>query len=443
MIKPLVAVVGRPNVGKSTFFNKMAGRRISIVEDTPGVTRDRIYADTEWCGYPFTVVDTGGIEMHSTDQMWMHIKKQAELAVELADVILFMVDGKQGVMADDYDVANYLRMSNKPVVLAVNKIDNQNMDMYYEFYKLGIGEPIAISAEQGLNLGDLLDEIVKHFKEPVYEEESDKKAISIAVVGKPNAGKSSLVNKILGFERTIVTDIAGTTRDAIDTPFSVGEDNYIIIDTSGLRRKSKVFDDVEYYSNIRSIDAIRRADVVAVMIDASEEISEQDIRICGIVHESNKPSVIVMNKWDTVEKDTFTINKFNDILKEDLKFMDYFKPLYISALTGKRVNLVLDTLNEVYHKATQRISTGTLNEVLHDAIAMNEPPAKNGRKLKIYYITQVDISPPTFVLFVNDPMILHFSYKRYLENALRKAFDFSGTPIKLIIRDKKDMKGDN
>lgn len=439
MIKPLVAVVGRPNVGKSTFFNKMAGKRISIVEDTPGVTRDRIYTDTEWCGHSFTVVDTGGIEVHSTDKMWMHIRQQAEIAVDLANVILFMVDGREGLMADDHDVANYLRMSNKPVVLAVNKIDNQNMDMYYDFYQLGIGDPIPISAEQGLNIGDLLDEIVKHFDEPVEQEEDGKKAISIAVVGKPNAGKSSIVNRILGFERTIVTDIPGTTRDAIDTPFVVGEDKYVIIDTSGLRRKSKVFDDVEYYSNIRSIDAIRRADVVAVVIDSNEDLSEQDIRICGIVHESHKPSVIVMNKWDLVEKDTFTINKYNNMLKEDLKFMDYFKPLYISALTGKRVNLVLDTLNEVYQKASQRISTGVLNEVLHDAIAMNEPPAKNGRKLKIYYITQVGITPPTFVLFVNDPTILHFSYKRYIENAFRKAFDFSGTPIKLIIRDKTDM----
>lgn len=441
MTKPLVAIVGRPNVGKSTFFNRMAGKRISIVKDVPGVTRDRIYTDAEWCGYEFTMVDTGGIEIHSQDTMWIHIKKQAELAVELADVILFIVDGQQGVMADDYDVANMLRMSNKPIVLAVNKIDNQKMNMFYDFYQLGIGDPIPISAELGLNLGDLLDEVVKNLKkkEPSDSPRTEDEPIKIAVVGKPNAGKSSLVNKLLGYERTIVTDIAGTTRDSIDTPFSVDGQNYIIIDTAGLRKKSKVNEDVEYYSNIRSIDAIRRADVVAVVVDASEDISEQDVRICGIVHESRKPSVIVMNKWDTIEKDTFTINRYNDILKESLKFMDYFKPLYISALTGKRVNQVLGTLNEVYQKASQRIATGILNNVLHDAIAMNDPPTKNGKKLKIYFITQISTNPPTFVLFVNDPLIMHFSYKRYIENALRKAFDFSGTPIQLIIRDKKEM----
>jgi GTP-binding protein len=441
MTKPLVAIVGRPNVGKSTFFNRMAGKRISIVKDVPGVTRDRIYTDAEWCGYEFTMVDTGGIEIHSQDTMWVHIKKQAELAVELADVILFIVDGQQGVMADDYDVANMLRMSNKPIVLAVNKIDNQKMNMFYDFYQLGIGDPIPISAELGLNLGDLLDEVVKNLKkkEPSDAPRTEDEPIKIAVVGKPNAGKSSLVNKLLGYERTIVTDIAGTTRDSIDTPFSVDGQNYIIIDTAGLRKKSKVNEDVEYYSNIRSIDAIRRADVVAIVVDASEDISEQDVRICGIVHESRKPSVIVMNKWDTIEKDTFTINRYNDILKESLKFMDYFKPLYISALTGKRVNQVLGTLNEVYQKASQRIATGILNNVLHDAIAMNDPPTKNGKKLKIYFITQISTNPPTFVLFVNDPLIMHFSYKRYIENALRKAFDFSGTPIQLIIRDKKEM----
>lgn len=441
MIKPLVAIVGRPNVGKSTFFNRMAGKRVSIVKDIPGVTRDRIYADAEWCGYEFTMVDTGGIEIHSQDTMWMHIKKQAEIAIELAEVILFLVDGQQGVTADDYDVANMLRMSKKPVVLAVNKIDNQKMNMFYDFYQLGIGEPIPISAELGLNLGDLLDEVVKNLKkqEQEVQEPSENAPIKIAVVGKPNAGKSSLVNKLLGYERTIVTDIAGTTRDSIDTPFTVDGQNYVIIDTAGLRKKSKVDEDVEYYSNIRSIDAIRRADVVAVVIDASEDISEQDVRICGIVHESRKPSVIIMNKWDTIEKDTFTINKFNDMLKEALKFMDYFKPLYISAQTGKRVNLVIKALKEAHNNASQRISTGTINDVLHDAIAMNDPPTKNGKKLKIYFMTQISTNPPAFVLFVNDPKILHFSYKRYIENAIRKAFDFSGTPIMILIRDKNEM----
>ncbi len=435
MIKPLVAIVGRPNVGKSTFFNRLAGKRISIVEDMPGVTRDRIYADAEWCGYSFTMVDTGGIEIHSEDKMWKHIKAQAELAVELADVILFFVDGKTGIMSDDYDVADYLRKSKKPIVLAVNKIDNNNYDLVYDFYALGLGEPIPVSSEQGLNLGDLLDEIVKYFPERV-ESDAEKEALKIAVVGKPNAGKSSLVNRILGFNRVIVSDVAGTTRDAIDTPFSVDGKEYRIIDTAGIRRKNKVEEDVEYYSVVRSIDAMRRADVVAVVIDASEPLSEQDIKICGLVHESMKPSVIIMNKWDAVEKDTFTINEFGKKLDEDLKFMSYYKPLYISALTGKRTNLVLDALNEVYEHASMRVPTGVLNDVLNDAMAVNEPPNLNGKKLRVYYATQPTTNPPTFVLFVNDEKIMHFSYKRYLENALRKAFDFSGTPIRLRIRNK-------
>lgn len=438
MIKPLVAIVGRPNVGKSTFFNKMAGKRISIVEDTPGVTRDRVYADTEWCGYNFTMIDTGGIEIHSEDEMWLHIKKQAEIAVELADVILFIVDGKTGIMPDDFDVANYLRMSKKPIVLAVNKIDNNKNDKYYDFYSLGISEPIPISAENSLNLGDLLDEIVNKFPEKV-ESEEEQEEIKIAVVGKPNAGKSSIVNRLLGFERVIVSNIAGTTRDAIDTPFTVDGENYRIIDTAGIRRKSKVNEDVEYYSVIRAIDSIRRADVVAIVIDSSEEISEQDVKICGLVHESAKPSVILMNKWDIVEKDAFTINKFNNSLKNELKFMDYFKPLYISALTGQRTNIILKTLMEAYHNASQRIPTGLLNEVLQDAMAINEPPAYKGRKLKVYYSTQALTNPPTFVIFVNDEGLMHFSYKRYLENALRKAFDFSGTPIRIKVRNKEDI----
>ena len=435
MIKPLVAIVGRPNVGKSTFFNRLAGKRISIVEDMPGVTRDRIYADAEWCGYSFTMVDTGGIEIHSEDKMWKHIKAQAELAVELADVILFFVDGKTGIMSDDYDVADYLRKSKKPIVLAVNKIDNNNYDLVYDFYALGLGEPIPVSSEQGLNLGDLLDEIVKYFPERV-ESDAEKEALKIAVVGKPNEGKSSLVNRILGFNRVIVSDVAGTTRDAIDTPFSVDGKEYRIIDTAGIRRKNKVEEDVEYYSVVRSIDAMRRADVVAVVIDASEPLSEQDIKICGLVHESMKPSVIIMNKWDAVEKDTYTINEYGKKLDEDLKFMSYYKPIYISALTGKRTNLVLDALNEVYEHASMRVPTGVLNDVLNDAMAVNEPPNLNGKKLRVYYATQPTTNPPTFVLFVNDEKIMHFSYKRYLENALRKAFDFSGTPIRLRIRNK-------
>lgn len=436
MIKPLVAIVGRPNVGKSTFFNKVVGKRISIVEDTPGVTRDRVYADAEWSGYNFTLVDTGGIEIHSEDQMWLHIKKQAEIAVDLADVILLMTDGKSGILHDDYDVANYLRKSKKPIVLAVNKIDNRNIDLVYDFYKLGLGEPIAISSEHGLNLGDLLDEIVARLPSKVDSVEVDE-TLKIAVVGKPNAGKSSLVNRILGFDRVIVSDIPGTTRDAIDTTFSVDGKKFSIVDTAGIRKKSKVEEDLEYYSVIRSIDAMRRADVVAIVIDASEELTEQDIKICGLVHESQKPSLIVMNKWDIVEKDTFTINTFNDKLKEELKFMSYFRPIYISALTGKRTNIILDNLMKSYNNASQRISTGILNEVIQDAMSINEPPAKNGKKLKSYYMTQASTNPPTFVMFVNDEMLMHFSYRRYLENAIRKAFDFSGTPIRIRVRNRE------
>lgn len=435
MLKPLVAIVGRPNVGKSTFFNKMAGKRISIVENIPGVTRDRVYADAEWCGYAFTMIDTGGIEIHSEDKMWKHIKRQAELAVELADVILLFVDGKTGIMPDDYDVADYLRASKKPIILAANKVDNEKNDTVYDFYALGLGEPIPISAEQSLNLGDLLDAIVAQFPEKV-ESDAEEEALKIAVVGKPNAGKSSLVNRILGTERVIVSDIAGTTRDAIDTPFTIGDKKYRIIDTAGIRRKNKVEEDVEYYSVVRSIDAMRRADVVAVVIDANEQLTEQDVKICGLVHESRKPSVIIMNKWDLVAKDTYTINEFNKKLDAELKFMSYYKPLYISALTGQRTNSVLAALESVYENSSRRISTGLLNDVLQDAMSVNEPPTHNGKKLKVYYSTQASVNPPTFIMFVNDEKIMHFSYKRYLENALRKAFDFSGTPISIKVRTK-------
>ena len=435
MVKPLVAIVGRPNVGKSTFFNKMAGKRISIVEDVPGVTRDRVYADAEWCGYSFTMIDTGGIEIHSEDVMWKHIRKQAELAVELADVILYFVDGKTGILPDDYDVADYLRASKKPIVLAVNKIDNSSSYGFYDFYALGLGEPIPVSAENSLNLGDLLDAVVAYFPEKTDKEE-ESTALKIAVVGKPNAGKSSLVNKLLGFERVIVSDIAGTTRDAIDTPFYIDGKEYRIIDTAGIRKKSKVEEDVEYYSVIRSIDAMRRADVVAVVVDATEGLTEQDVKICGLVHESRKPSVIFMNKWDAVEKDSYTINKFTEKIDAELKFMSYYKCMFISALTGQRVKNVLGALEEVYENASRRISTGLLNDVLQDAMSVNEPPTHNDKKLKVYYATQAFTNPPTFILFVNDETIMHFSYKRYLENSLRKAFDFSGTPINIKIRNK-------
>ena len=437
MIKPLVAVIGRPNVGKSTFFNRMAGHRISIVENTPGVTRDRINADCDWNGYSFTMIDTGGLEIKSQDEMWMHIKEQAEIAIDLADVILFMVDGRQGIMPDDYDVANYLRASKKPIVLCVNKVDNNDVALTYDFYQLGLGEPIPISAEQGKNLGDLLDVIVNHFKVKVDISEKSE-AIKIAVVGKPNAGKSSLVNKILGYDRVIVSDISGTTRDTIDTPFKYGDDDYFIIDTAGIRRKSRVSEDVEYYSVVRSINAIRKADVVAIVIDSEEGITEQDVKICGLTHEARKPSILIMNKWDKIEKSTHTMNEFNKKLDEELKFMPYYKSLYISALTGQRVNKVIETLKICYNNARQRITTGVLNDVLQDAISVNEPPSKNGRRLKIYYATQIDVAPPTFILFVNESELMHFSYKRYLENNLRKAFDFSGTPITLLIRNKSE-----
>ena len=435
--KPLVAIVGRPNVGKSTFFNKVIGKRLSIVEDKPGVTRDRLYYDTEWCGASFTLVDTGGLEIKSEDKMWMHIKRQAELAVELADVIVFFVDGKQGVLPEDYDIATYLRMSKKPIVLAVNKLDNNEQDLIYDFYSLGIGDPIGISAEQSKGLGDLLDEIVSRFKVRVDVKE-DEDILNIAVVGKPNAGKSSLVNKILGYERVIVSNIAGTTRDAVDTPFTWNGKRFNIIDTAGMRRKSNIDDEVEQYSVMRSLYAVRRADVVLVVLDATEKISEQDIRICGYVHEQGKPSVILMNKWDAVEKDNSTVNKFRKELDMELKFMDYYVPEFISAKTGQRIDRVMNDLVEVHDEACRRISTGVLNDVVQDAVSVNEPPSKNGKRLKILFATQVATAPPTFVFFVNDVELMHFSYKRYLENVLRNAFTFKGTPIRLIIRNKND-----
>ncbi len=439
MAKPLVAVVGRPNVGKSTFFNKMAGRRVSIVDDMPGVTRDRIYADVEWCGYSFTLVDTGGIELKSEDTMWSHIRRQAELAIDIADVILFFVDGRSGLTSGDYDVAEFLRKTRKPIVLAVNKVDGSDNSAIYDFYALDLGEPIPISAEQSLGLGDLLDEVVKNFKERTDPDEASD-SVKIAVVGKPNSGKSSLVNRILGFERVIVSNIAGTTRDAIDTPFEYEGKHYVIIDTAGIRKKSKVGEDVEYYSVVRSINAIRRADVVLEVIDAEEMLSEQDVKIAGLIHEAGKPSLIVLNKWDLIEKDTNTVNRFNDKLKTELKFMDYYRPVFVSALTGQRVNTLLGHVDSVYENSSRRISTGLLNDVIGDAVSVNEPPAHNGKKLKIFYATQVSANPPAFVIFVNDPKLMHFSYRRYIENRLRKAFDFSGTPIKIITRAREDVK---
>lgn len=441
MSKPLVAIVGRPNVGKSTFFNRIVGQRISIVEDTPGVTRDRLYADAEWCGHSFTLIDTGGLEIKSEDVMWSHIRAQAQIAVETADVIVFMLDGKTGLTHEDYEVAAYLRKSRKPILLVVNKLDNNEQHLLYDFYELGLGEPIGISAGQAKGLGDVLDEIVKLTGK--YETEEKEEALKIAVVGKPNAGKSSLVNKLLGYDRVIVSDIAGTTRDAIDTRIKIGDKEYILIDTAGIRRKRSVEEDLEQYSVMRSLGAVRRADVCLIVIDSSEELSEQDVKIAGYVHEQGKPSVVVMNKWDVVEKDTYTIEKYNRKLKEELKFMDYFIPTYVSAKTGKRVDNLIKLAERAYENASRRISTGILNDVLREAILTNEPPSKNGKRLKIYYVTEVSANPPTFVIFVNDDTLMHFSYRRYLENALRRSFDFEGTPIRLIIRNKNEKDLEN
>ena len=441
MSKPLVAIVGRPNVGKSTFFNRIVGQRISIVEDTPGVTRDRLYADAEWCGHSFTLIDTGGLEIKSEDVMWSHIRAQAQIAVETADVIVFMLDGKTGLTHEDYEVAASLRKSRKPILLVVNKLDNNEQHLLYDFYELGLGEPIGISAGQAKGLGDVLDEIVKLTGK--YETEEKEEALKIAVVGKPNAGKSSLVNKLLGYDRVIVSDIAGTTRDAIDTRIKIGDKEYILIDTAGIRRKRSVEEDLEQYSVMRSLGAVRRADVCLIVIDSSEELSEQDVKIAGYVHEQGKPSVVVMNKWDVVEKDTYTIEKYNRKLKEELKFMDYFIPTYVSAKTGKRVDNLIKLAERAYENASRRISTGLLNDVLREAILTNEPPSKNGKRLKIYYVTEVSANPPTFVIFVNDDTLMHFSYRRYLENALRRSFDFEGTPIRLIIRNKNEKDLEN
>ena len=434
--KPLVAIVGRPNVGKSTFFNKVTGQRLSIVENVPGVTRDRLYADAEWCGKSFTLIDTGGIEIKSQDEMWTHIKKQATIAIETADVIIFFCDAKTGLTSADYDVAAILRRSGKPVVLAVNKLDNYKVEVLFDFYELGLGQPIGISSEQSKGLGDLLDEVCSHFKQVETEEEEDR--LKIAIVGKPNAGKSRLTNALLGYDRTIVSDIAGTTRDAIDTPLDVDGKKYTLIDTAGIRRKRSVSEDLEYYSVLRSFAAIRRADVCLIVIDAFEGLTEQDVKIAGYVHEQGKPSIIVMNKWDKVEKDTHTINEFEKKIQTDLAFMDYYKSIYISAKNGQRTNKLFGLCKEVYANAGKRITTGTLNDVISDAVRANEPPTKNGRRLKIYYAVQDGVYPPTFILFVNSQDLMHFSYKRYIENTIRKTFGFEGTPIRIFIHEKQE-----
>ena len=444
MAKPLVAIVGRPNVGKSTFFNKIAGHRISIVEDVPGVTRDRVYADAEWMGRRFTLIDTGGIDPHSDDVLLSQMRRQAEIAMDTADVICFFTDARDGLTDDDREVANLLRKTRKPLLLVVNKVDDLGLgDALYEFYELGLGDPIGISSVNMLGLGDLLEEICKRLPPPEEDEaEEEAHVLQLAVVGRPNVGKSSLVNRLLGQERTMVSDIAGTTRDAIDTRFTGADGTeYNIIDTAGIRRKRAVEDEtLERYSVLRSIAAIRRCDVALLLLDAQDGVTEQDTKIAGLIREEGKAVIVVVNKWDAIEKDTGTLEVFRKKVLDDLKFMDYAPVLFLSALTGQRVHTVLDMVNQVWAMATKRIPTGVLNDVLADATADLQPPATNGRRLKIYYLTQQGVCPPTFILFVNDETLMHFAYERYLENYFRKTFDFTGTPIRFILREKQKEK---
>ena len=437
MSRPIVAVVGRPNVGKSTLFNRLAGERISIVQDMPGVTRDRIYADVEWLNYKFTLIDTGGMEPDTEDIILRQILNQAEIAIDTADVILFVTDVKAGVTDDDIQVANILRRTKKPVVLAVNKVDDmrkENMDVY-EFYSLGIGDPIPISAGQVLGLGDMLDEIVKNFDESALDEEEED-VIKVAIIGKPNVGKSSLVNKILGEDKHIVSNIPGTTRDAVDSPVTIDGQKFVFIDTAGLRKKSKIKEDIEKYSIVRAVAAVERADVSILVIDAEEGITDQDTKIAGIAHERGKAAIIAVNKWDAIEKDDKTMNKYLKDIGNELAYMPYAPKMFISALSGQRINKLIENIIMVNENHALRISTGLLNDVLYEAMAMQQPPADKGKQLKIYYMTQVSVKPPTFVLFVNDKELLHFSYKRYIENQMRDAFGFVGTPIHFIVREK-------
>lgn len=437
MAKPVVAVVGRPNVGKSTFFNYVIGRRISIVEDTPGVTRDRIYAEAEWRNRKFTLIDTGGLEPFSEDKIMQQMKRQAEIAIEMADVIVFLVDVKDGMTATDKEIATLLRKSSKPVLLVVNKVDRvgEPPAEMYEFYNLAIGDLIPVSSIHGLGMGDLLDEIFAHFPE-TDEEEYDEEIIKVAVVGKPNSGKSSLINRVLGEERVIVSDIPGTTRDAIDTYVVNGEDKYVFIDTAGIRRQSKITENIEKYSAIRSWTAIERADVCLIMIDAQDGVTEQDTKIAGYAHEQGKASIIVVNKWDLIEKETGTLEEYRKVVLEKLGFMMYAPIMFVSVKTGQRVDKVFELIKSVANQSAMRISTGMLNDLLNEAVAMVQPPSDKGKSLKIYYITQIGVKPPTFVIFVNNLEIFHYSYERYLENQLRKSFGFEGTPIRFIHREK-------
>ena len=437
MRKVIVAVVGRPNVGKSTLFNTIAGKQISIVQDTPGVTRDRIYAEGNWLNYYFTMVDTGGIEPISDDVLLKQMRSQAELAIETADVIIFVTDVKSGVVDADYEVAEMLRRSKKPIVLCVNKVDSIKKygNDIYEFYQLGLGEPFPVSAANHLGLGDLLDEVVKHFPKEGLEEEEDG-TLKIALIGKPNVGKSSLTNKLLGENRVIVSDIAGTTRDAIDTEVTYNGTPYIFIDTAGLRRKGKVTEDIERYSVIRTVAAVDRADICIVLIDAVEGITDGDTRIAGIAHESGKGVIIAVNKWDLVEKNDKTMQEFTKQLKEKFAYMDYAEYLFISAETGQRIHKIYELVNMIHDNQVMRIKTGVLNEILARATAMKQPPSDKGKRLKLFYITQASVAPPTFVIFVNDRELMHFSYTRYIENQIRENFGFRGSPIRFIIRER-------
>ena len=439
MSKPLVAVAGRPNVGKSTFFNKVVGKRVSIVEDTPGVTRDRIYAEAEWSGVHFALIDTGGIEPDSKDIILSQMREQAEVAMDTSDVILFMTDGKDGVTASDREVASMLMRTGKQVVLAVNKVDTAKLpEDFYDFYELGLGEPIPISAANMLNLGDLLDRIVESFPEGAGTEEED--SIKLAMIGKPNVGKSSLINKLLGENRVIVSPIAGTTRDSIDTPFEKDGEKYLLIDTAGIRRKSKVNENIEKFSVIRAVAAIERCDVCLLMIDAQEGITEQDKKIAGIAHEAGKGIVVVVNKWDLIEKETNTMNEFRKHIARELTFMSYAPVVFISVLTGQRVNNVIKMAKYVAENRAMRVPTGRLNNLISDAIMMKQPPSDKGRRLKIYYVTQVGVKPPLFSFKVNSRPLMHFSYARYMENKIREAFGFEGTSIKFVFREKGEKE---
>ena len=442
MAKPIVAIVGRPNVGKSLLFNKLTGRRTAIVEDTPGVTRDRLYGDCEWNGRTFSLVDTGGIEPGTDSEMLQFMRRQAEIAIETADVIIMVTDVTVGLTAADSAVGSMLQRSKKPVVLAVNKCDSVgqvNADVY-EFYALGLGDPIEVSAVHGHGTGDLLDACVAAFPEEV-EEEEDEDVIKVAIIGKPNVGKSSLLNRILGEERVIVSNVAGTTRDAIDSYFENEHGKYLFIDTAGMRRKSKVDDAIERYSNLRTISAIERADVCLILVDAQEGVTDQDTKIAGLAHEAGKASIIVVNKWDAVEKDTNTMAKMTEEVRRDLAYMTYAPVVFLSALTGQRVDRIFEEINVVSNAAAMRITTGMLNNILEDAMARVQPPSDKGRRLKIYYMTQAGVKPPHFVIFCNDARLFHFSYQRYLENQIRSVFGLVGTPVRITIRQKGDKEG--